>query len=159
MAYPIISVRELKMGPVAYVRLLEETTIQMLAEYGIRGHRVVGKSGVWIGGEPGNRPKEGAIPHGRKIAAIGVRLSNGIAMHGLALNVSTDLSYYSHIVPCGMPGVDMTSISREIGEPVDAEEIARAWTEMFADILFFDVDWVPATSLVGFQSAQVPVSV
>ena len=57
VAYPIISVRELKLGPVAYVRLLEETTIQMLAEYGVRGHRVVGKSGVWIGGEPGEQAK------------------------------------------------------------------------------------------------------
>ena len=159
VAYPIISVRELKLGPVAYVRLLEETTIQMLAEYGIRGHRVVGKSGVWIGGEPGGRPKEGANPTGRKIAAIGVRLSGGVAMHGMALNVSTDLTYYSHIVPCGMPGLDMTSISNEIGRRIDTEVIARSWAELFADILFFDIDWVSASSLMDIQSAQVSVSV
>lgn len=159
VAYPIISIRELKLGPVAYIRLLEETTIQMLAEYGIRGHRVVGKSGVWIGGEPGSRPKDGMNPIGRKIAAMGVRISGGVAMHGMALNVSTDLSYYSHIVPCGMPGVNMTSISREIGNSVDTEVIARAWTEMFADILFFDTDWVSASSLVDIQSVRVPVSV
>lgn len=159
VAYPIISVRELRLGPVAYVRLLEETTIQTLAEHGIRGHRVVGKSGVWIGGEPGGRPKDGMNPTGRKIAAIGVRLSGGISMHGLALNVSTDLSYYSHIVPCGMPGISMTSISREIGNSVGTESIGRAWAEMFADILFFDVDWVSASSLGDIQSVQVPVSV
>ena len=159
VAYPIISVRELKLGPVAYVRLLEETTIQMLAKYGIRGHRVVSKSGVWVGGEPGGRPKGGRNPTGRKITAIGVRISGGVAMHGMSLNVSTDLSYYSHIVPCGMPGLDMTSISREIGKPVKTEVIARAWAEMFADILFFDVDWISASSLMDIQSAQVSVSV
>ena len=91
VAYPIISIRELKLGPVAYVRLLEETIIQMLAEHGIRGHRVVGKTGVWVGGEPGSKPTDGANPAGRKIAAIGVRISGGVAMHGMALNVSTDL--------------------------------------------------------------------
>lgn len=159
VAYPIISIRELKLGPVAYVRLLEETIIQMLAEYGIRGHRVVGRSGVWIGGEPGSKPIDGANPTGRKIAAIGVRISGGVAMHGMALNVSTDLSYYSHIVPCGMPGLDMTSISWEIGKPVETEVIARAWAELFADILFFDIDWISASSLVDIQSVQVPVSV
>ncbi len=159
VAYPIINVRELKLGPVAYVRLLEETIIKVLAEHGIRGHRVVGKSGVWIGGEPGARPKKETNPTGRKIAAIGVRISGGVAMHGIALNVSTDLSYYSYIVPCGMPGLDMTSIYREIGKPAETEVIARAWAEMFADILFFDIDWVSASSLVDIQSVQVPFSV
>ena len=159
VAYPIISIRELKLGPVAYVRLLEETTIQMLREYGIRGHRVVGKSGVWIGGEPGSRPVDGANPRGRKIAAIGVRVSGGVAMHGIALNVSTDLSYYSHIVPCGMPGLDVTSIAREIERYVDVETVAKSWAALFADILYFDIDWILASSLMDIQSAQVAVSV
>ena len=80
-------------------------------------------------------------------------------MHGMALNVNTDLSYYSHIVPCGMPGLDVTSISREIGRPVDTEVIARTWAELFADILFFDIDWISSSSLMGIQSVQVPVPV
>ena len=159
VAYPIISIRELKLGPVAYVRLLEETIIQLLTMYGIRGHRVVGRSGVWIGGEPGSKPIDGANPTGRKIAAIGVRISEGVTMHGMALNVSTDLSYYSHIVPCGMPGLDVTSISREIGKLVQTEGIAQAWAELFADILSFEIDWTSASSLMDIQSAQVPVSV
>ena len=69
VAYPIISVRRLKMGPVAYVRILEETILQVLRDYGIRGHRVVGKTGIWIGGEPGGKPQKGENPDGRKIAA------------------------------------------------------------------------------------------
>ncbi len=159
VAYPIVSVRELKLGPVAYVRLLEEAVIQVLAEYGIRGHRVVGKTGVWIDGEPGNRPAKGENPNGRKIAAIGVRISGGVAMHGFALNVSTDLSYYSHIVPCGMPGLDMTSVLEESGTLAGTEEVGKLWAEAFADILFYDIDWVDQSSFGVSQSAQAQVSV
>ena len=159
VAYPIISVRELKMGPVAYVRILEETIIQVLRDHGIRGHRVVGKSGVWVDGEPGDKPQKGENPAGRKIAAIGVRLSGGVAMHGMALNVSTDLTYYSHIVPCGMPGLDMTSMQQETGEELPVEDVARDWAAAFADILFFELDWQPASEFADIQSIKVPVSV
>ena len=159
VAYPIISIRELKFGPVAYVRILEETIIQLLRGYGIAGHRVVGKSGVWIGGEPGSKPAVGDIPVGRKIAAIGVRISGGVAMHGMSLNVSTDLSLYSHIVPCGMPGLDVTSMERETNQLLSVENMGREWAELFADILFLDVKWRPASQFSDFQSAHVPVSV
>jgi lipoate-protein ligase B len=159
VAYPIIGVRDLGLGPVAYVRLLEETAIQVLSEFGIRGHRMVGKTGVWIDGEPGSKVAAEEPPKGRKIAAIGVRISGGVAMHGLALNVSTDLRYYSHIVPCGMPGMDMTSIFKESGFRIETDAVARLWAEAFADILFFDIDWMPASSLSDVQSAPMPVSV
>ena len=71
-------------------------------------------TGIWVDGD-GHDPGEGNNPAGRKIAAIGVRISRGVAMHGLALNVSTDLSMFDHIVPCGMPGLDVTSIETEQG--------------------------------------------
>lgn len=159
VAYPIVSIRELKMGPVAYVRILEETIIQLLREYGIQGHRVVGKTGVWIGGEPGSKPPEGENPDGRKIAAIGVRVSGGIAMHGMALNVCTDLSYYSHIVPCGMRDIDMTSMEQECGRELEVENVAKDWATLFADILFFGIEWRQATEFSEIQSASVPISV
>lgn len=159
VAYPIVSVRELKLGPVAYVRILEETIIQLLRDYGINGHRVVGKTGVWIGGEPGNKPPKGKNPAGRKIAAIGVRISGGIAMHGIALNVNTDLDYYAQIVPCGMPNLDMTSMSRESGAPIDTEPIAREWASIFADVLFFELVWDNFAVASEIQSELQPVSV
>ena len=159
VAYPIISIRELKIGPVAYVRILEETIIQLLGEDGIRGHRVVGKTGVWIGGEPGNKPATGDNPGGRKIAAIGVRVSGGVAMHGLALNVSTDLSFYSHIVPCGMPGLEITSIEQESEKRLSVEDVGREWAALLADVLFMDVDWRLASEFGEIQSAPVPISV
>lgn len=159
VAYPIVSVRELKLGPVAYVRILEETIIQLLRDYGISGHRVVGKSGVWVGGEPGHKPPKGENPTGRKIAAIGVRISGGIAMHGLALNVSTDLDYYAQIVPCGMPNLDVTSMSLETGESLEPQLIAEKWAGIFADVLFFEVVWDNVTDATEIQSALEPVSV
>ena len=164
VAYPIVSIRELKMGPVAYVRILEETVIQVLKEYGVSGHRVVGKTGVWVDGEPGNRPSDGTNPSGRKIAAIGVRVSGGVAMHGMALNVGTDLRYYDQIVPCGMPNLDVTSMAREpgtieTGSPLEAEAVARVWADIFADILFFDLQWNPSGVVPDFQSASALVSV
>ncbi len=159
VAYPIVSIRELKLGPVTYIRILEETIIQLLRDYGISGHRVVGKSGVWIGGEPGHKPPKGQKPTGRKIAAIGVRISGGIAMHGIAVNVNTDLDYYGQIVPCGMPDLDVTSMSIETGAVLDLQSIAEKWANIFADVLFFEVVWYNAVDDVEIQSALEPVSV
>jgi lipoate-protein ligase B len=133
VTYPVISLREAGLGPVAYVRLLEEAVIATLRQYGVAGHRVAGRTGVWVGGEPGAMPPQGEAPKGAKIAAIGVRVSAGVAMHGFALNVATDLSNFSYIVPCGMPGLSVASIAsltrrspavREIGE-VAAANLAR----------------------------------
>lgn len=129
VAYPVISIRQAGLGPVTYVRLLEETVIATLRQYGVVGHRTVGRTGVWVGGEPGARVPPGEAPKGAKIAAIGVRVSAGVAMHGFALNVSTDLSYFSYVVPCGMPGLSVASIAsltrrspavREVGEAAAA---------------------------------------
>ena len=85
--YPVISIREAGLGPVSYVRILEQVVIDSLRHFGINGHRVVGKTGVWVGGEPGAKPPKGQNPAGRKIAAMGVRVSGGVAMHGLATNI------------------------------------------------------------------------
>ena len=159
VAYPIVGIRDLKIGPVAYVRILEEATIDLLRDYGIAGHRVVGKTGVWVGGEPGERPKEGENPAGRKIAAIGVRITNGVAMHGIAINVTTDLSYYGHIVPCGMPGLDVTSIMREGAGMQEVKSIGSAWAQIFTDMLFFELDWRRSPVVFEPQSETSTVSV
>jgi len=114
VVYPIVDLRALGLGPVTYVAALEQAIIDTLGVYLVEAHRVSGRTGIWVDGD-GVDPGEGNNPSGRKIAAIGVRISRGVAMHGLALNVSTDLSMFSHIVPCGMPGLDVTSIEAEQG--------------------------------------------
>ncbi len=140
--YPIISIREAELGPVTYVRILEQVVIDALSHYGVQGHRVVGKTGVWVGGEPGSKPSEGAIPAGRKIAAMGVRVSNGVAMHGLALNIATDLAYFGHIVPCGMPLLPVTSIAQEAGKSPKLPEVANFASARLAELLLREL--VPA---------------
>lgn len=88
VGYPIFDLREWQRDVVAYVRALEESLLQALAEFGLRGERVEGLTGVWV--------------DGKKVAAIGVHLSRWVTSHGFALNVDTDLDYFRYIVPCGL---------------------------------------------------------
>ena len=106
VVYPIVNLKDWG-GPVKYVRALEQVVIATLAEMGITANCESGNTGVWTG-------------HG-KIAAIGVKISRGIAFHGLSLNVNTDLTYYQHIIPCGIADRPVTSMAAILGEQVDME--------------------------------------
>ncbi|EFJ43580.1 hypothetical protein VOLCADRAFT_65732 [Volvox carteri f. nagariensis] len=121
VAYPIVGVRQAGLGARAYVEGLEDSIIDCLAKYGITARgRVPGATGVWVAE--------------RKIAAIGVRISQGVSSHGLALNVDTDLSYFHHIVPCGIADKEVTSIRKEL-ESVGRDGTARMqqWTNACPD--------------------------
>ncbi len=124
VAYPILDVRSANLGPVTYVRILERTIIETLSDCGIDAHLVDGETGVWVGGIPAEKRVDGQNPKGKKIAAIGVRISGGVTMHGLALNVSTDLSYFQHIIPCGMPDLPFTSVEAELGSNARVRDCA-----------------------------------
>ncbi len=145
--YPVISIRDAELGPVAYVRILEQVVIDTLRDYGINGHRVVGKTGVWVGGEPGAKPPEGHNPAGRKIAAMGVRVSGGVAMHGLALNVSTNLDHFNFIVPCGMPALAVTSIQQETGSSLAVLKVAEVAASIFGNLLQREIDLVDPSAI------------
>ena len=147
--YPIVGIRDAELGPVTYVRILEQVVIDTLRQYGVNGHRVVGKTGVWVGGEPGSRPTKGHNPAGRKIAAMGVRVSGGVAMHGLALNVSTDLSHFGMIVPCGMPGLDVTSILAETGNAPEVIEVGELAVSRLGELLQRRIVRVPVSDLAA----------
>lgn len=121
VAYGIIDLRAAGLGPVSYVRRLELAAIETLSRWGIRAHRVEGKTGVWVGGED-THPEA-------KIAAIGVKVSRGVTMHGLALNVSTDLTFFDRIVPCGMPGVPAASIGSLCGVHISTGEVGFDFAE------------------------------
>ncbi len=112
--YPIIDLEQFRLGLKNYIFLLEQVIIQVLAHYQIEGDRLEGATGVWID------------PHGqraRKICAIGVRASRYVTMHGFALNVNTDLSYFSHIHPCGFRDKSVTSMQEECGRGLDMYEV------------------------------------
>jgi lipoyl(octanoyl) transferase len=128
VAYPIIDLERLKIGIHEYLRRLEEAVIGTLATFGVAGHRDPGATGVWVGGAAAGEKESAA--GGRKICAMGVRVSRWVTMHGLALNVTPDLSHFGLIVPCGLAGRPVTSLAAELGgqaPPFAAvrEELAR----------------------------------
>jgi lipoyl(octanoyl) transferase len=125
VAYPILDLRPLGKDLHDYLRRLEDVLIRTAASFGIGAHRRPGLTGVWT--------SRG------KLAAIGVRVSSQwITSHGIALNVSSDLSYFDTIVPCGIRGEGVTSLARELGRPVETEEAADALIEGFTGVFALD---------------------
>ena len=109
VGYPILNLRRWGGGPLKYVRSLETTIIAALSEFGIQSQSEGHPTGVWV--------------EDRKIAAIGVKVARRVTTHGFALNVSADLSYFDRIVQCGMPDIEVTSVSRELRRPVSVGEV------------------------------------
>lgn len=114
VVYPILDLMQLNLSLKSYVETLEEAVIMLLKTYGIQASRLPGATGVWI---------SAGTPAARKICAIGIRASRYITMHGLALNVNTDLRYFSYINPCGFKDKGVTSISAEIKRSISTEEV------------------------------------
>lgn len=141
VGYPIIDVRALSFSPVKYVRILELSIVETLNVLGIQAHLVDGETGVWVGGIPNEKRRHGVNPEGRKIAAIGVRISDGVSMHGFALNVSTDLSYFGKIIPCGMPNLAVTSVQAEMGTPISTDDCAEIIASILAEKLNLELSW------------------
>ena len=112
VGYPIVRL-EKRNEVVGFVRNLEDALIATLAEFGIRGISISGKTGVWIKDQKGER----------KISAIGVRVAKGVTMHGFALNVSPDLTKFNSIIPCGMPEAETTSMEKELNRTISIAEV------------------------------------
>ena len=114
VGYPIIRLAD-PVDVVAYVRRLEQALIRVAADLGVSTGRVEGRSGVWVPAD--------ALGRERKLAAIGIRVAQGTTMHGFALNCDCDLSWFTRIVPCGIPDADVTSLSAELGRDVPVAEV------------------------------------
>ena len=117
-----------------YVRFLEEAVIRTIAEYGLKGVRKEGFTGVWL------EPKENQVY--RKICAIGVHLSRWVTMHGFAFNVNTDLQYFKNIIPCGINDDDkeVTSLKEELGKEINIDEVKSKLKLHFAELFGFVFD-------------------
>lgn len=116
VGYPIFDLESLNLGLKAYINRLEQLIIDVIALYGIKGDRLEGATGVWLDPD---------TPNARKIAAIGVRASRFVTMHGFALNVNTDLKYFSYINPCGFVDKGVTSMAEELGTEIDINEVKQ----------------------------------
>ena len=158
VCYPILDLEQIGIGLRRYIEALEQAVIRTVASYGIRAGRIEGASGVWMGGntvyadvgEPSRKPmtdnkaacdtflkNKNGVQHDpvRKICAIGVRSSRYVTMHGFALNVSTDLSWFTRINPCGFADRGATSIEKEIGRKVPMDEVKERIVQFLSEEL------------------------
>ena len=135
VGYPILALEEGRRDIRRYVTDLEEVLLQTLAEFGIEGRRDPVHRGVWV--------------DNRKIASVGIRISRWVASHGFALNVNTDLTYFSLIHPCGIVGCPMTSIAQERGSAIDMQIVKGVFADRFAAVFGREVASEPAARSVA----------
>ncbi len=139
VGYPILDLEKFGTDIGKYLRNLEEVIIRTLGDYGIRGERSKGETGVWI--EPGIPGRE------RKIAALGVRCSRWITMHGFAFNINTDLTYFDGIIPCGIRNKRVSSLALELGRKGDLAEVKMKLKAHFEEVfhaVIIPMEEVPA---------------
>ena len=127
VGYPILNVEGRGEDLLIYLRTLERSLISYLAELGIESSVIPGLTGVWAGGE--------------KVAAIGVKMTGGVASHGFALNLTTDLEYFGGIVPCGLADKQTTSVERLTGRRIDTEVAAHSYADHFARCFEVEISW------------------
>ncbi len=133
VGYPILDLDNFFSDIHLYLRKLEEVIIKTIAEYGLKGVRSEGETGVWL---------DVGTPFARKICALGVRTSRWVTMHGFALNVNTNLGYFDHIIPCGIKGKAVTSLQAELNQKIDIAAVKSNILKHFTTI--FEADFVEA---------------
>ncbi len=129
VVYPILDLDQFFTDIHKYMRFLEQAVIMTIEEFGIKGDRVEGATGVWL---------DVGTPNERKICAMGVKSSRWVTMHGLALNVNPDLSYFNNIVPCGIIDKAVTSMEKELGKKVDFNKVQELLKENLSVVFDFD---------------------
>jgi lipoyl(octanoyl) transferase len=137
VGYPIVALPD-PVDVVAYVRRLEEALIEVCAGFGLTTGRVEGRSGVWVAAD---EPGQGFRPE-RKVAAIGVRVARGVTMHGFALNCDPDMTFFSNMIPCGIPDAGVTSLSVELGRDITVADVIGPVEAAVTRVLAFE----PATA-------------
>jgi len=144
VGYPILNLRENGLTVHQYVWDLEEIVIRTLADFGIGAQRISGRRGVWVGRQ--------------KICALGLRISREVSMHGFALNVNTNLKYFTYIIPCGITGVSITSVSKLLGHEVEIEEIQENLLRHFSQVFRLTLEcgerldkWLAPSGLSGSE--------
>ena len=130
VVYPIFDLEQFFTDIHKYMRFLEEAVIRSLANFGIQGDRFAGMTGVWL---------EPTTPKARKICAMGVKSSRWMTMHGIGFNICTDLSFFNHIVPCGIQDKAVTSVEKELNRSVSIDEIMPILLKELTELFGFEV--------------------
>ena len=180
VGYPIFDLRGFAsgdgkrrtLGAVEFVRRLEQVLIHTCADFGIATKRVPGLTGVWasptkLGGStrhvgtatPGGpvEPEAPSNNESAKIAAIGVHISRGVTSHGFALNVNTDLDYFNLIIPCGINSKPVTSVAKELGNPLSLEEVANSVSRNFGTVFNSQILWLETLDALLGPSVGIPM--
>ena len=131
VGYPIFDLENFFTDISKYLRLIEESVIKLLNDYGVNGERSSGETGVWI---------DAKKPSARKICAIGIKASRWVTMHGFAFNICNDLDYYNYIIPCGIKNKNITSLSKELNKNISVDEVKIRLKETFAEV--FRISWI-----------------
>lgn len=156
VGYPILDLDNFFTDIHHYMRLLEESIICTLADYGLRAGRMEGLTGVWLGSEVEREAGNPTPGPARKICAMGVKASRWVTMHGFALNVNTDLNFFNHIVPCGIADKAVTSLAAELGHTVPLSDVADRVEHHMAQLFEMQVvarsGW-PASSLSAVKNS------
>ncbi|WP_103327383.1 lipoyl(octanoyl) transferase LipB [Bacteroidetes bacterium endosymbiont of Geopemphigus sp.] len=139
VVYPILDLEHFFIDIHKYLRSLEEVVIRLLAAYGLQGERSPGETGVWL---------DVGKPSARKLCAIGIRVSRWVSMHGLALNVNTDMSYFKYIIPCGIQGKGVSSMQWELDYVPYMHEIIQKFKTIFQEV--FQASCLPKPSSDDF---------
>ncbi len=130
VVYPILDLENFYTDIHKYLRMLEEAVILLLTEYGIVAGRSTKETGVWIDADNSKT---------RKICAIGVHCSRWVTKHGIGFNINTDLNYFNHIVPCGIVGKDVTSMQKELGKPINIQEVKTKFKKCFSALFSCEI--------------------
>ena len=125
VGYPVLDLENFFTDIHRYMRNLEEVIILTMADYGLKGKRSQGETGVWL---------DVGKPFARKICAMGVKASRWVTIHGFAFNVNTDMQYFEHIIPCGIKGKQVTSLERELGQKLNIEEVKNKIKRHFSEV-------------------------
>ena len=132
VAYPLLDLEQIYTDLGKYMRGLEEAIILTIATFGLKGERLEGATGVWL---------DASIPgKARKICAMGVKCSRWLTMHGLALNINSNLDFFNYIVPCGISDKGVTSIQKELGTIIDEEKVKSIFLEKFAEVFQLEIN-------------------
>ena len=125
VGYPVLDLENFFTDIHRYMRNLEEVIILTMADYGLKGERSQGETGVWL---------DVGKPFARKICAMGVKASRWVTIHGFAFKVNTDMQYFEHIIPCGIKGKQVTSLERELGQKLNIEEVKNKIKRHFSEV-------------------------
>jgi lipoyl(octanoyl) transferase len=130
VVYPIFDLEQFFTDIHKYMRFLEEAVIRLMAKFGVEGDRFEGMTGVWL---------EPTTPRARKICAMGVKSSRWMTMHGIGFNICTDLSFFNHIVPCGIQDKAVTSLEKELNRSISVDEIIPILLKELSELFGFEV--------------------